>query len=88
MKRGRLEIIKDILDIIKSNHGEIRFTPLLRKSGLSSAGFKDYYKELLEREFIYESLGKNSKCVKITQRGYKFIDKYSVISGFIEEFEL
>jgi len=85
-KRNRLEIIKDILRIIKENHS-IRPTPLLRKSNLSSSRFKKYHSELINKKFIEETYGKNKK-IKLTEKGQKYLEKYLTIISFIDEFEL
>lgn len=85
-KRNKLEIIKDILKIIKENPS-IKPTPLLRKSNISSSRFKGYYSELLKKEFIKETYGKN-KEIGLKEKGYKYLEKYSTIVNFIDEFEL
>jgi len=85
-KRNKLEIIKDILKIIQENR-PIKPTPLLRKSNLSSSRFKEYYLELLKKEFIKETYGKNKK-INLTEKGYRYLEKYSTIINFIDEFEL
>ncbi|MBU0466782.1 MAG: winged helix-turn-helix transcriptional regulator [Nanoarchaeota archaeon] len=85
-KRNKLEIIKDILKIIQNNHS-IKPTPLLRRSNVSSSRFKEYYLELLEKEFIKETSGKN-KQITLTKKGYRYLEKYSAIINFIDEFEL
>lgn len=87
-KRGKLDIIKDILEIIKENHNSIKLTPLLRKSNLSSIRFKEYYTELLEKGFVKEMNNKDGKYVILTDKGFKFLEKYHIINSFIEEFEL
>lgn len=83
-KRNRLEIIKDILKIIKDNHNSIKITPLLRKSNISSKRFYKYIEELEHKMFIMKIEGK----IKITQKGQNYLEKYSSIIGFIEEFGL
>ncbi|MFA5173596.1 MAG: winged helix-turn-helix domain-containing protein [Candidatus Pacearchaeota archaeon] len=88
MKRGKLEIMRDILKIIQDNHNYIKSTPLLRKSNLSSSRFKEYYLDLLSRGFIKEISAKNQRFVSLTEKGFKFIEKYKTIVNFIEEFEL
>ena len=85
-KRNKLEIIKDILKIIQENHS-IKPTPLLRKSNISSSRFKEYYLELLKKEFIKETYGKNKKII-LTEKGLRYLEKYSAIINFIDEFEL
>jgi predicted transcriptional regulator len=85
-KRNKLEIIRDILRIIQESHS-IKPTPLLRRSNISSSRFKGYYLDLLEKEFIRETSGKNKKII-LTKKGNKYLEKYSTIINFIEEFEL
>ena len=85
-KRNRLEIIKDILKIIQDNHN-IKYTPLLRRTNISSSRFKQYSLELIEKELIRQTTGKN-KYVILTEKGKKYLEKYSVIINFIDEFEL
>ena len=87
-KRAKLEIIKDILKIIQDNRNSIRLTPLLRKSKLSSLGFKEYYTELINRRLIEEIGSERERRVSLTDRGFKFIEKYKTIIEFIDEFEL
>ncbi|MFA5258933.1 MAG: winged helix-turn-helix domain-containing protein [Candidatus Pacearchaeota archaeon] len=88
VKRGKLEIIRDILKIVQDNKNSIKPTPLLRKSSLSSSSFKEYYTELLERQLITEVQIKNDKFVVLTDKGFKFIERYKSIAEFIDEFEL
>ncbi len=89
VKRSKLEIIKDILEIIKENNAGIRPTPLLRKSNLSSKRYNEYFKDLIEKGFVREIRGKRGeRMISLTERGFKFLDKYQVIVGFIDEFEL
>ena len=83
-KRNRLEIIKDILKTIKENHGAMKLTPLLRKSNLSSKRFYEYLRELETKYFVMKTEGK----IKITEKGNNYLEKYSNIIGFIEEFGL
>ena len=88
-KRGKLEIIKDILEIIQDNHNFIKTTPLLRKSNLSSQRFAEYLSELKEKEFILEKIDKKGKkSISLTEKGQRYLEKYKNIIGFIEEFEL
>jgi predicted transcriptional regulator len=88
-KRGRLEIIKDILKIIQENRNSIRQTPLLRKANMSSSKFKEYFRELLEKGFVKETKGNSGeKTVTLTQKGFDFLERYKTIVSFIDEFEL
>jgi predicted transcriptional regulator len=88
MKRGKLEIVKDILKIIKENKNSIKPTPLLRKSGLSSSRFKEYYTDLIEKELVKEIFDEKDKYICLTDKGFKLLEKYKAIVDFIEEFEL
>jgi predicted transcriptional regulator len=88
VKRAKLEIIKDILKVIQENRNSIKLTPLLRKSKLSSAGFKEYYTELIQRNLVKEIGSGRERKVSLTERGMKFLEKYRTIIDFIDEFEL
>ena len=88
-KRERLEIINDILDIIRSNNNSIKPTPLLRFSNISTQRFNEYYNELIEKKFIREDYDKNGrKFITLTDKGFQFLQKYQAILGFVEEFDL
>jgi len=88
-KRERLEVIWDILHIVRENRNSIRPTPLLRKSNLSSSSFADYYAELLAKGFIVEIPEKNGmKYISLTDKGFEYLQKYDLILGFIREFDL
>lgn len=88
-KRDRLEVIYDFLKIIRDNQNSIKPTPLLRKSNLSSQSFAEYFEELLSKGFIKEVNNKKGrKVITLTDKGFKFLERYKMIVGFIEEFEL
>lgn len=88
-KRERLEVIHDILKIVSDNHNSVKQTPLLRKSNLSSQSFSEYYNEMISKGFIKEMVDKKGKrFVTLTDKGYKYLEKYKLILGFIGEFEL
>ncbi|MDD5253629.1 MAG: winged helix-turn-helix domain-containing protein [Candidatus Nanoarchaeia archaeon] len=87
-KRGRLEIIYDILDVINKNQNRIKYTPLLRKSNLSTKRFSGYVAELLEKGFIKELENKNDKYFCLTDKGFYYLEKYKNITSFIEDFGL
>jgi predicted transcriptional regulator len=88
-KRGKLEIIQDILKKIQENHNSIKPTPLLRRSNLSSSRFKEYYLELIEKGFVKEETNKtHEKIISLTDKGFKFLEKYKAIVSFIDEFDL
>jgi predicted transcriptional regulator len=87
-KRGRLEIIKDILKIILENKNSIKTTPLLRRTNISSSKFKEYLSELIKKDFVKEINTREGKRIILTNKGFNYLEKYKTIVGFIEEFEL
>ncbi len=87
-KRERLEIIKDILEILRDSRA-IKITPLLRKSNLSSQRFVGYFQELSDKGFIIEARDRQGKKVySLGEKGFRYLEKYKTIIGFIDEFEL
>lgn len=88
-KRSKVEVIYSILKTIMENKNSIRHTPLLRSSNISSVGFSRYITELLEKNFIKEIVDRNGvKYYSLSDRGFHFLEKYSTIKTFIEEFDL
>ena len=88
-KRDRLEVIYDILRLIRDHHNSIKPTPLLRYSNLSSSSFSEYCDELSSKGFIKEITdGKGRRYITLTDKGFKYLEKYRLIRGLIEEFEL
>lgn len=87
-KRNKIEIMKDIMNIIQDNKNSIKPTPLLRKSNMSSTRFKEYLQEMIAKEFIQEIGTNEGKKIILTNKGFKFLEKYRTIVEFIDEFEL
>lgn len=88
-KRERLEVIYDILTAVQNSGNEIKPTRLLFASNLSHQMFKEYTKELLEKELLELKETKKSKkvyCLK--DKGFEFLSEYKVIQNFIENFGL
>jgi len=88
-KRERLEVIKDILRVVRETRGGIKPTRLLYSSNLSPQMFKEYVNELLKKGFIQPNdLGDNKKTFSITKKGNDFLQEYKLIENFIENFGL
>jgi len=89
-KRGRLQIIYDILNAIKLKGGTIKPTHLLYKSNLSHQMMNDYLKELIGKEFVIEHEEKknNSKTYSLTKKGYDYLAEYKTVMQFVESFGL
>lgn len=88
-RRDRLEIIHDILTIIRKHGNSILPTPLLRFSNLSTQNFNRYMEELIEKGMVKEIYDeKGRKYYTLTDKGFRFLEKYQKIREFIEEFGL
>lgn len=87
-KRTRLEVIKDILNVIKSKNGQIKPTHILYKSNLSYVMMAEYLDELKEKGFITETEKSKGKTYQITEKGQEYLRKYSLVSEFTEAFGL
>ena len=88
-KRGRLQIIHDILGAIRDKGGTIKPTHLLYKSNLSHQMMGEYVSELKGKGFITEDIGKKrSKTFSLSQKGYEYLAEYRMVTKFIESFGL
>jgi predicted transcriptional regulator len=85
-KRGRLEIIYDLLNAIHEKGGEIKPTHLLYKSNLSHQKMMEYLAELMKQELVKESERKGKKQYIITEKGIEFIGEFKRIKRFSESF--
>ena len=87
-KRTRLEVMHDILQVVKNKNGKIKPTHILYKSNLSHQMMEEYMKELIEKKFIVENSEKTGRTYSITQKGMNFLDKYGLIKEFTSSFGL
>jgi len=88
-KREHLEVIYDILKVIRDSGNNIKPTRLLYASNLSPQMFKDYIDELLSKEFIINKEDKKGKnFFSLRDKGFQFLEKYKVILEFIDNFGL
>jgi predicted transcriptional regulator len=89
-KRTRLEIIRDVLDVIKNRSGKIKPTHILYKSNLSHNMMEEYLGELIGKGFVVEDVAKGGKgkTYSITEKGVNYLSKYSMIAEFTESFGL
>ncbi len=87
-KRNRLEIIRDILEVIKDKQGKIKPTHILYKSNLSYIMMEEYLSELKEKEFIVENSSSKGKTYRVTDKGFTYLEKYKMVSEFTNSFGL
>ena len=87
-RRGRLEIIADILRSIQNKKGNIKPTHLLYKSNLSHAKLKEYADILIKKGMIEEQEVKGRKMFIIKDQGYKFLLEFERIKEFSDSFGL
>ena len=87
-KRNRLEVIRDILNVIRNRNGRIKPTHILYKSNLSHQMMEEYLNELKAKEFIKEYKTDRSRTFTITDKGLNYLEKYRVIEEFASSFGL
>lgn len=87
-KRNRLEIIHDILRVIRERSGRIKPTHILYKSNLSHQMMEEYMEELKEKDFIKEVRKDKSKTYLITEKGLKYLNEFDMIKNFATSFGL
>ena len=87
-KRDRLQVIHDILEAIKERDGKIKPTHILYKSNLSHQMMEEYLTELIAKELILQNVSKSGKTFSLTQKGYDYLNRYKLITEFIESFGL
>ncbi len=87
-KRDRLEIIRDILSVIRQKNGKIKPTHILYKSNLSHQMMEDYLTELKSKGFIEEHKKERGKTYSVTDKGSEYLDKYKLVEEFSSSFGL
>ena len=87
-RRGKLEIINDMLKSIQNKGGKIKPTHLLYKSNLSHSKMKEYIKELMKKGMVQENEVKGKKIFIITDKGYDFLVEFERIKEFSDSFGL
>lgn len=87
-KRNKLEIIHDILAVIKEKNGRIKPTHVLYKSNLSYSMMEQYIDELISKSMVKEIKLKKGKTYEITEKGLAYLLQYNTIRNFTESFGL
>jgi predicted transcriptional regulator len=87
-KRERLDIIHDILRVIRDNRNLVKPTHLLYKSNLSHKMMKEYLNELMEKRLISMEMKGKTTYYSLTDKGFEYLNKYSVVLDFMDSFGL
>ncbi|MBW2976632.1 hypothetical protein KY347_04255 [Candidatus Woesearchaeota archaeon] len=87
-RRGKLEIIADILSSIQNKEGKIKPTHLLYKSNLSHTKLKEYLDILIKKGMIEERVIKGKKMFFLKEQGHKFLSEFGRIKEFSDSFGL
>lgn len=88
-KRERLEIIYSILKTIQENPKNTKPTHILYKSNLSHQMLTEYLKELSDGKFLEEKTDKQSKKYYVlTEKGFKYLQDYQIVQGFLDSYGL
>jgi len=87
-KREKLQIIYDILTVIKEKNGKIKPTNILYKSNLSNQMFREYMGELIQKGFIVENEAKRGKTYSLSQKGFDYLTQYRIIVDFTSSYGL
>lgn len=88
-RRDRLEIIHDILLVVRDYRGVVRPTHIIYKSNLSHPMLQEYLVELITKGFMVESTDKKGKkTYKLTDKGLNYLKDYAVIRGFVDSYGL
>lgn len=87
-KRESLEVIYDILSVVREKNGTIKPTHIMYKANLSHQMLKEYLADLIDRGFIEEVTVKKGKSYALTEKGFNYLKEYNVITNFIDSFGL
>ena len=86
-KRERTIIIHDILSAIRDKK-EAKPTHILYKSNLSHQMLTEYLTELISKKFVLEKEEKGKKTYSLTDKGFNYLEDFSVIKAFMESYGL
>ena len=87
-KRHRLKIVYDILKAIHDRNNVILHTHILYKANLSYPVLQDYLQELIVKHLIEEKLMHKKRMYSLTDKGFEYLQKYSMIDDFTDMFGL
>ena len=86
-KRTRLEVIRDILDVLQKNRN-VKITHIIYKANLSNNSIKPYLENLVKNKMIEQVTTNEQRFFRITQKGYEFLQEFNKIKIFSDSFGL
>ena len=86
-KRTRLEVIKDLLDVLQKNK-QVKITHLIYKANLSNNSIKPYIEYLLKNNLAEQMIIDERRVFKITPKGNEFLLEFNKIKIFSESYGL
>ncbi len=86
-KRGRLEIIHDILRVIERGGGQAKPTQILYRANLSNQMLYDYLAELVAKGMAEQRIGKTGRrTYSITRKGEEYLQGYHSMRAFMDSY--
>ncbi len=87
-KRERLEIIHDILQVIRDGRNKVKPTHLLYKSNLSHKMMKEYLTYLVDKGFIMVDDTGKTTYYSLSDKGFESLQEYGTVLSFMDSFGL
>lgn len=84
VKRGRLEIIYDILSLCRK---PARRTRILYECNLSYDQLLRYLRDLISHGLLSSFIDERKEFYQLTDKGREFLDRYIQLNGLLEERE-
>ena len=87
-KRERLEIIHDILRVVRDCKNKVKPTHLLYKSNLSHKMMTEYLTYLMDKKFIITIREGRNTFYSLSDTGFEYLEQYNTVLNFMESFGL